>query len=125
VRVVSNPIQEDAVDSARSAPTNQLPVEIRSDRERVVVAPEGELDLATAPTLERQVLELCALGFAAVCVDLRGLTFCDSSGLNLLLRLDEALRVAGCRFSIVDGDGPAARLLELTHVRDLFLVEAA
>ena len=106
-----------------SPPASALPIAVQPDHERVVVAPEGELDIATCPLLERPVLELCALGFPAVCVDLRGLTFCDSSGLNLLLRLDDALREAGCRFSIVDGDGPAARILTLTRVRERFLVE--
>ncbi|HEV7774196.1 MAG TPA: STAS domain-containing protein [Conexibacter sp.] len=54
-------------------------------------------------------------GFATIVLDLRQLTFMDSTGLRLLLRLDAESRSDGFRFAIVDGEGPVRRLLELTQ----------
>lgn len=47
-------------------------------------------------------------------VDLRLVTFLDSSGLRLLLRLDERQRSAGGRLVIVQGGRRVARVFELT-----------
>ena len=52
----------------------------------VVVCPIGELDLASAPELER-VLEALITGPLAVVVDLSGLTFVDCAGLRPIQRV--------------------------------------
>jgi anti-anti-sigma factor len=57
-----------------------------------------------------------------VTVDLRGLTFIDSTGLRLLIRLDQRARTDGCTLTLVDGEGPAHRLLQLTRLRDRFTI---
>jgi anti-sigma B factor antagonist len=88
--------------------------------ERSVVEAHGELDLGTVPAVEREVQELRSRGARAIVLDLRPLTFIDSSGLRLLLRLDAASRADGFAFSIAAGDGPVRRLLELTDLTDGF-----
>jgi anti-anti-sigma factor len=92
----------------------------RPDGERVLVEARGELDLGTAPTVDREVHELRARGVHSIVLDLRALTFIDSSGLRLLLRLDAQARADGVAFSIIAGDGPVRRLLELTSLTDDF-----
>src|SRR4051794_8096219 len=71
------------------APPFQLPepfaIEVRPARERVVVAPRGELDLATTEGLEAEIDGLVNAGFAEIVLDLRGLSFIDSTGLCLVL----------------------------------------
>lgn len=89
---------------------------VTPDRDRVVVAAHGELDIATADPLEQEVRALVTRGFTSVELDLRGLTFIDSSGLRLLLRLDAAARSDGFTLTIRDGEGPVRRLLKLTHL---------
>jgi anti-sigma B factor antagonist len=75
------------------------------------LAPSGELDIATVPLLEAAFDEA---GDAPVLLDLAGITFIDSTGLQLLLRLSER---AGGRLQITSS--PALeRLLEITGVRD-------
>src|SRR5215217_6776793 len=59
-----------------------LSVEISHTGRGVVLALEGELDLAGAATLER---ELDGLDEGPVVVDLRELAFIDSSGLRALV----------------------------------------
>lgn len=95
-------------------------VAVRPDRERVLVAPQGELDLATAPLLDREIEALRAQRFDAIVVDLRELTFMDSTGLRLLVRLDAEAEANGGSFSIIDAEGPIRRLLTLTQLRDRF-----
>jgi anti-anti-sigma factor len=98
----------------------QLQLTVTPDRERAIVAPDGELDIATTPLVEHEVLALCARGFAEICLDLRAVSFFDSSGLRLLMRLDDRLSGEGCRFTVDPGDGAAAHVLQITGLVDRF-----
>jgi anti-sigma B factor antagonist len=64
---------------------------------RAVVAVKGELDLATAPELEKLLLERLDAGEGVV-LDLRELQFMDSSGLRVLVTAHAG---GGERFTIV------------------------
>jgi anti-anti-sigma factor len=105
-----------------STPTISQPFELNvsPERDRVVLVPRGELDLATTAPVEHEALDLCARRFPEICLDLREVTFFDSSALRLLVRLEAALSAHGCRFAIVPGDGVARRVLELTSMLDRF-----
>jgi anti-sigma B factor antagonist len=95
-------------------PPEPFDVEIRPSRARVVVAPRGELDLATTDRVDEAMDELVGSGFAEIVLDLRALTFMDSTGLRLVIR--QALR-QDATVRIIDGTGPVARLFDLTGVR--------
>jgi anti-sigma B factor antagonist len=99
---------------------SEFSVRVLPDRERVVVALAGELDLATVDRVEQEALELYDRGFTSLALDLRGLTFMDSSGLKLLMRLQHHAHARNCQFAIVDGEGPVRRLLQLTRLSDHF-----
>ena len=47
-------------------------------------------------------------------LDLRGLTFMDSTGLRLVIRWDTAARDGGFRFAVVPGDEVVQRVFRLT-----------
>lgn len=92
--------------------------------ERVVVAVTGELDMSTVGPVEHQVAELLESGGEAqVVLDMRAVEFIDSTGLRMLIRLDELARSGGRRFGIVEGTGPVRRLLELTRMGERFTHE--
>jgi anti-anti-sigma factor len=83
----------------------------------VLVCPIGELDLLTAPELER-VLDGLSTEPVAVVIDLSGLTFVDCAGLvpvRAALRdaslLGRRVRLSGARPSV-------DRVLELTGLRE-------
>jgi anti-sigma B factor antagonist len=97
-------------------------IEVRSEREheRIRVIPHGELDLATVPRLEAEIEQLRSRGFATILLDLRRLAFIDSTGLRLLIRLNDEARSDGFRFAIADGQGPVRRLLEITQTAGWF-----
>jgi anti-sigma B factor antagonist len=56
---------------------------VHDDRSVVVAA--GELDLATAPDLAAALSEALAHERDTLTIDAAGITFCDSSGLKVLL----------------------------------------
>ena len=91
----------------------ELETEQRDDGLRVALS--GDLDVASAPAVEERLVELDGPDSPAVLVlDLRGLSFIDSTGLSLLINTDRRARKAGRRVTIVSGKGAPRRLLETT-----------
>jgi anti-anti-sigma factor len=95
-------------------------VTVEPDRTVVRVVPSGELDLANRGLLGAQLDELWNSGWNHVVVDLRELTFIDSSGVHLLLEHRRRAWQTGSRFSLVQGPPCVARALELCGVHELF-----
>jgi anti-sigma B factor antagonist len=103
------------------------PFEVRLDpqRERLVVVPRGELDVATAPRMADAVLEQFDSGFRHVVADLRELTFIDSSGIRTLWLAHQRAERDGVRLSVIPGDGEIRRALDLTGLLErMDLLEA-
>jgi anti-sigma B factor antagonist len=80
---------------------------------RATVALQGELDIAAVAELEPELerLERDALGL--IVLDLRGLTFLDSSGIRMILAADARAREQGRRLALVPGPEPVHRIFEL------------
>lgn len=74
----------------------------------------GELDLSTVETLDQTIRGALDDGAAAVTMDLRALTFIDSTGLRCLLALAERSRRDGFDLEITPGSPTVMRLFELT-----------
>jgi anti-anti-sigma factor len=94
---------------------------------RTVVLIRGELDLATAPELERVIGEHLDAG-GDVVVDLRELAFMDSSGLRVLVAAHTRTEGEEQQFLIVrpPEGGPIARILSIAGLeRELNLVDDA
>jgi anti-sigma B factor antagonist len=60
-------------------------IQLHPHRETIRIAVSGEIDPVTAPQLRNQALELIDGGFDRVILDLRSVTFTDSSGLRAVL----------------------------------------
>jgi anti-sigma B factor antagonist len=82
-----------------------------------VVAPRGELDIATQGQL-RAVLEQEAKN-GSVTLDLTGLRFMDTSGLRLILETAAAARRDGFTFGVIPGPPAVQRLFEIAGVSEL------
>lgn len=91
--------------------------------DEVVVALRGEIDLATAPLLERELALAPVRAARAVLVDLERVAFMDLTGLRPLLSLAIRSR-PGHRVAITAGPPPVQRLLELSGMRRHFTVVA-
>ena len=82
--------------------------------QRVRIAPVGELDMAATPQLEQAIRALLHAGAAHLIIDLRGVTFIDSTALHLALDLDAAARDNGLRLELLPGPPQVQRIFELT-----------
>ena len=93
-------------------------IDIDIDRHptRTVVTVRGELDLATAERLDSALDNLTAEDLV---LDLRPLTYLDSTGVRLLLRRDVAARSCGQRLRVLRG-AVADRIFALTQADRLF-----
>lgn len=103
-----------------SSPYQSLSVGVVPDRREVIVVPEGELDLASADQLDREVRELRGVGFEEIVVDLRRVEFLDSAGLRLLLSLRDDAERGGHGLKLVRGPACVQRVFELTATGGLF-----
>jgi anti-anti-sigma factor len=79
----------------------------------------GELDVATAPELQRRVDEIVGADgdVRADCVEL---TFADSSGLDALIRLAKTLRAQQRRLVLTDVHPMVKRAMDALQVTELF-----
>ena len=78
----------------------------------------GELDLATAPTLEGAVTRLCGDGARRVVIDLSRLEFIDASGLHAVSAARESCQRSACEFGLVPGRSQLRRLLRMSGMGD-------
>ena len=99
-----------------ASPPSPFRVDVQPERDVVRVTPVGELDLTTVTAVDEQVAELRAAGFAHVVLDLRGITFMDTTGLQLILALDNAARADGLHLSLVQGPPAVERVFDLCGV---------
>ncbi|MGH2874442.1 MAG: STAS domain-containing protein [Solirubrobacteraceae bacterium] len=75
----------------------------------------GELDLATAPILERELRAADARGHPVV-LDLRGVWFCDSAGIQTVVTATRRARKCGRRLVVVPGSSQLRRIFTLTGI---------
>ena len=103
---------------------NGFSVSCQSAGDRVSVEVSGELDLLTEPTLIEAVRNaLTGEAPSRAVIDLTRIEFIDSSGLRALLVCRGTAEERGVALSLVVGDGPVGRLLDLAGVTDWFSVE--
>lgn len=92
----------------------QLTVRTSEDAGALRVVAHGDLDIATAGRLGRALeeAERRASGNSVV-LDLSGLAFMDSTGLQVLLDADVRAAGAAHALAVVPGDGEARRVIEI------------
>jgi anti-anti-sigma factor len=87
---------------------DEFSVSRRRQGDTIVVAPAGEIDLATIDELQAAV-DAAAAEAGGVVLDLREVTFIDSAGLRLVLQSARAIEA----FSVVRGPQEVRRLFDL------------
>ena len=86
------------------------------DGQDVRIAFTGELDLASAGRVEEELAAIERDAPARIVLDLRGLTFMDSTGLRLVAGADARAREAGRRVTIIQGPEAVRRVFEITRL---------
>jgi anti-anti-sigma factor len=92
-----------------------LAMEEVAENGRIRLRLDGELDLVTAPWLARRLRKLEAERPPVLVIDLRDLTFMDSSGLRELFSAQRRARAEGRRLVLVKGSAPIDRVLEMVR----------
>jgi anti-sigma B factor antagonist len=101
-------------------PPSELVVRSHREGDAFVVEMYGELDLGSAPILERTLRMVEAVNSQHVVIDLSGLQFIDSVGLHLLMRAHQRWFKNGRRLSLLRGPHAVHRVFELTNTVALF-----
>ena len=83
------------------------------------VRASGDLDISSAPELERTLLAVETDDeVRSVMLDLRSLRFLDSTGLRVVLAADARLRSQGRTLTVVKGPPPVHRVFQLALLED-------
>ncbi|MCU1689153.1 MAG: hypothetical protein JWN61_1540 [Pseudonocardiales bacterium] len=82
---------------------------------------EGEIDLANASDITASVDSALALAPIGLQLDLAGVVFLGSSGLNSIINARKAALAAGVTFAVVNPSRQALRILEVTALTGLLL----
>jgi anti-anti-sigma factor len=81
-----------------------------------VVAPRGEVDIATCGELAASLDEVIQAGATVLVLDLGGVDFLDSSGIRVIVRAARELEELGGRLLIENASGATQRTLEVTGI---------
>jgi anti-anti-sigma factor len=83
-----------------------------------VVELSGELDISSAASVESRLMELEKRAPGQLYLDLRKVSFIDSTGLSMIINADGRARKDGRRLTIVSGDGVPRRILRTVGLED-------
>jgi anti-sigma B factor antagonist len=105
----------------------ELNVSSRFHDDHTIVTICGEIDLYTAPRLHSELAGLLADGMPTrVIIDMSGVEFCDSTGMNVLLSCLRRARERGGELEIAAPKPAVRKILQVTGLDSVFtLVEAA
>ena len=92
----------------------QLICESRPEGDGVRLVLRGEIDLASTPVLERELLRAEESSAVRIVLDLGGVEFIDSSGLSCLMRAQQRAGINGHTLCIARVRSQASRLFQLT-----------
>jgi anti-anti-sigma factor len=78
----------------------------------------GEFDLAAAENFQEALKRAQSGNPALIIIDLGGLTFIDSTGLQMILKANARSRENGFRLEIVRGSEKVQRIFEVTGIHE-------
>lgn len=100
-----------------SAPQFEARTEARNGVARIAMA--GELDLATAPILTEELAVVEQDGAGVIMLDLRDVSFVDSSGLHVFLQAHQRASSNGHRLILIGASPSIRRLFAMTNTEFL------
>jgi anti-anti-sigma factor len=85
-----------------------------TERGYVIAALRGELDIASAPTLREQLLDLLRPGASRLIIDLSAVSYADASGLAVLVGTGRRAGLLGGHLRLAAPSPEVARVLSIT-----------
>jgi anti-sigma B factor antagonist len=108
----------------RSEPTALGPagepfhVDVEPERDAARLVLVGELDVGTTGELDERLRELRTVGFRRLVLDLRKLTFIDSSGVRLIVNATTQAPLDGIDLRLIQGPEAVERVFEICGLLD-------
>ncbi|MFF7178341.1 anti-sigma factor antagonist [Streptomyces sp. NPDC008121] len=99
-----------------------LDITTRTTPAATVLALAGALDYETAPHLREQVRAVDLSPGHLLVLDLAGLDFCDSSGINTFLTARNAVTAANASIALASVPSPVARVLGIVGLDLIFAI---
>jgi anti-anti-sigma factor len=96
----------------------RLAIEISPGGDRRTVVLKGELDVASAGLFESTLAGLCVEGARELVIDLGGVEFIDSTGINALLRAQMLCEEHVCGFHLRPARPTVHHAFEIARVLD-------
>jgi anti-sigma B factor antagonist len=93
---------------------------VRVHDELAVVTTPDEIDIANASLLREALIVAASAGVPVIVVDMSGTEFCDSTGLNVLVRALRQTVEDGGELRLVVGGRALRRILTVTGVSSMF-----
>jgi anti-sigma B factor antagonist len=105
------------LESVNGHSPDQIAIVSRRLAHGIVLVLSGEIDLATAPAVERELLRAVE-SRDLVAIDLSNISFMDSTGIHVIIKAHQRLRERGGRLLVVQGPPQVTRIFELTGLND-------
>jgi len=99
------------------APDSGLSFRARAAGGIAIAELRGELDMTCAPLLRDQLLSLLRRGSSKLVIDLAGVTYCDASGLAVLVGTARRAQLIGGSVRLA---AVSAQVDEVLHLTDLY-----
>lgn len=90
-----------------------------------VITLDGDLEMANVAVIESELNQVEAGDCNGIVLDLRGLSFLDSTGIHLLISAHERATANGRPLALVVDDGPVHRVLDVCGALSILPTKAA
>ncbi|MFW6091363.1 MAG: STAS domain-containing protein [Actinomycetota bacterium] len=94
--------------------------EVAADGREIRLRVVGEIDMATAPRIDEALWSALDEGYERIAIDLSGVEFMDSAGLNALISARNAADARGVTLVIAELSDRARRLFEVSGLMTVF-----
>jgi anti-sigma B factor antagonist len=95
----------------------------RSGDEHVIVL-KGELEMSTVAAAQSELIKVEASGCRQIVLDLRGLSFLDSTGVHLLMQAHARAEATGRSVALLVDKGPVHRVLDVSGALSILPTQA-
>jgi anti-anti-sigma factor len=103
-----------------SVASGLLQITVTDEAEHLVIAPCGDIDVSTAPLFADCLVTAANQAAQPVIVDLTGVTFMDSAGLDALIVGHRLLRSSGVPLRVRNSRSTVRQLIEVTGTGPMF-----
>lgn len=97
-------------------------IDFKKDGTTLTVTPEGRLDTATSPELEKRMTPEME-GMTEIIIDLANVEYVSSGGLRVLLSVEQEMEERGGKLTVIHVNSHIMEILDITGFLDIINVE--